>query len=190
MAWKPMDVDLDRTLSILVVESDVAAADLMRAVLNKEPGWGATVVHDAAAARAVFEHVRVEMLVVSAALPGISGFELLKLLRADANWNDPPVVLLASGPTRDAAAAAVDSREAAQVVEKPFDVDSLVNAVVAAQRDFHPPGPRLADRADQRRDRGSPPGNRNSSRNSGQRDPAAEGRGLRLLTFPTARRKP
>ena len=39
------------TLTILVVEDDHAVAELMRSVLNRVPGWGATVVHDAAAAR-------------------------------------------------------------------------------------------------------------------------------------------
>jgi PleD family two-component response regulator len=52
------------TLSILVVEDEVAVAELIRTILNQEPGWGATVVHDAAAAREVFRHVRIEVLVV------------------------------------------------------------------------------------------------------------------------------
>ena len=39
------------TLSILVVEDVVAVAELVRAVLNEVLGWGATIVHDAAAAR-------------------------------------------------------------------------------------------------------------------------------------------
>ena len=70
------------TLSILVVEDDEAVAELIRAVLNDVSGWGATVVHNAAAARAVFQHVRIEVLVLDVNLPGISGLELLELLRA------------------------------------------------------------------------------------------------------------
>ncbi len=42
--------DHGATLTILVVEDDRAAAELMRDLLNDVPGWGATVVHDAAAA--------------------------------------------------------------------------------------------------------------------------------------------
>src|SRR3954449_13372294 len=84
------------TLSILVVEDDEAVAELIRTVLNDVPGWGATVVHDASAARAVFQHVRIEVLVVDVNLPGISGLELLTLLRTDAHWNEPPVILMSA----------------------------------------------------------------------------------------------
>jgi DNA-binding response OmpR family regulator len=65
------------TLSILVVEDDVAVAELIRTVLNDVTGWGATIVHNAAAAREVFRHVQIEVLVVDVNLPGISGIELL-----------------------------------------------------------------------------------------------------------------
>ena len=71
------------TLSILVVEDDAATAELVRTILYLVPGWGATVVHDAAAAREVFTHVRIEVLVLDVNLPGISGPELLALLRRD-----------------------------------------------------------------------------------------------------------
>lgn len=63
------------TRTILVVEDDVAVAELVRMVLNRVSGWGATVVHDAAAAREVFRHVLVEVLLVDVNLPGISGLE-------------------------------------------------------------------------------------------------------------------
>ena len=58
------------TMTILVVEDDQAMAELLRALLNDVPGWSATVVHDAAAASAVFRHLRVEVLVVDVNLPG------------------------------------------------------------------------------------------------------------------------
>jgi hypothetical protein len=53
-----------QTLSILVVDDDKAVAGLIQTILNDVEGWGATVVHDAAAARAVFRHIRVEALVL------------------------------------------------------------------------------------------------------------------------------
>jgi hypothetical protein len=57
-----MRQEFGKTLSILVVEDDEAAAELIRTILNNVVGWGATVVHDAAAARAVFHHVQIEVL--------------------------------------------------------------------------------------------------------------------------------
>src|SRR5215208_6918638 len=95
------------TLSILVVEDDEAVAELVRTLLNQVPGWGATVVHHAAAAREVFRHVRIEVLVVDVNLPGISGLELLDVLRQDPTWDEPPVILMSADPNQPALRAAL-----------------------------------------------------------------------------------
>jgi DNA-binding response OmpR family regulator len=117
------------TLTILVVEDDGAVAELLRALLNDVPGWGATVVHDAAAARAVFHHVRVEVLVVDVNLPGISGLELLTMLRSDSGWRNPPVILVSAEPSQPGVAAALATGAALKIIAKPFDVDQLIQAV-------------------------------------------------------------
>jgi DNA-binding response OmpR family regulator len=120
------------TLSILIVEHDVAVAELIRTILNQVPGWGATVVRNAAAAREVFRHVEVEVLVVDVDLPGITGPELLDLLRADPHWAAPPVLLLSGADNGPGDAEAVEDGSGAKLLRKPFDVDSLVGAVRAA----------------------------------------------------------
>jgi len=120
------------TLSILVVEDDEAAADLIREVLNDVVGWGATVVHDAAAARAVFQHVKIEVLVLDVNLPGISGIELLGLLRRDPHWNEPPIILMSANPGQPAVANAVREGAVTTFVRKPFDVDQLVEEITSA----------------------------------------------------------
>jgi CheY-like chemotaxis protein len=119
----------DETLSILVVEDEVAVAELIRTVLNQIPGWGATVVHDAAAAREVFRHVRIEVLVVDVNLPGISGLELLDMLRQDPHWDEPPVLLLSAQPDQVGIGAAVRGGLVTKFLSKPFDVDQLVQDV-------------------------------------------------------------
>ncbi|HZO32103.1 MAG TPA: response regulator [Chloroflexota bacterium] len=120
------------TLSILVVEDDEAAADLIRDVLNDVVGWGATVVHDAAAARAVFQHVRIEVLVLDVNLPGISGIELLGLLRLDPHWNEPPIILMSANPGQPSVADALRKGSVTTLLKKPFDVDQLVEEIRSA----------------------------------------------------------
>ena len=120
------------TLSILVVEDDEAAADLIREVLNDVVGWGATVVHDAAAARAIFQHVKIEVLVLDVNLPGISGIELLGLLRHDPHWNEPPIILMSANPGQPAVADAVRKGAVTSFIRKPFDVDHLVEEIKSA----------------------------------------------------------
>jgi DNA-binding response OmpR family regulator len=136
--------DYGSTLSILVVEDDDAAAELIRTVLNDVVGWGATVVHDAAAAREVFRHVRVEVLVLDVNLPGISGIELLPLLREDQHWNEPPVILMSAEPGQAGISQALREGTVTSFLRKPFDVDELVAEIQAAISDGS------ADQSDER----------------------------------------
>ena len=122
-----MHHDVGATVTILVVDDDQAVAELLRELLNDVPGWGATVVHDAAAARAVFHHVRVEVLVLDVNLGGISGRELLELLRSDEAWHDPPIIFISAIPDQPEVQAAVS--DGIRLITKPFDVDELVQAV-------------------------------------------------------------
>jgi DNA-binding response OmpR family regulator len=118
-----------QTLSILVVEDDVAVAELIRTVLNDVTGWGATIVHNASAAREVFRHVRIEVMVVDVNLPGISGLELLELLRRDPHWDEPPVLLMSGRPEQAGIAAAMRDGLVTAFLAKPFDVEDLVAEV-------------------------------------------------------------
>ncbi len=122
----------EQTLSILVVEDDEAVAALIQAVLNDVAGWGTTVVHDASAAKAVFHHVRIEMLVLDVNLPGISGLELLVLLRQDPHWNDPPIILMSADAGQYGITEALRDGQVAAFLQKPFDVDQLVHEIVRA----------------------------------------------------------
>jgi DNA-binding response OmpR family regulator len=126
-----MQENVGSTVTILVVDDDQAVAELLRELLNDVPGWGATVVHDAAAARAVFHHVRVEALVLDVNLPGISGLELLELLRRDDAWRDPPIIFISAAPDQPDVQDRVLS-EGTRLIRKPFDVDELVTAVKEA----------------------------------------------------------
>ena len=105
------------------------------------PGAGRTltilvVEDDAAAAAEVFKHIEVELLVLDVNLPGISGPELLEHLRRAPEWRAPPVILMSAQPgqplVHEALARAAARDEAVQFIAKPFDVDDLVDAVAQA----------------------------------------------------------
>jgi CheY-like chemotaxis protein len=127
-----MRQEFGQTLSILVVEDDEAAAELIRAVLNDVAGWGATVVHNAAAAREVFRHVQIELLVIDVNLPGISGLELLALLRQDPHWHEPPIILMSADANQAAITDALREGFVTAFLRKPFDVDELVHDIELA----------------------------------------------------------
>jgi CheY-like chemotaxis protein len=127
-----MRQEFGKTLSILVVEDDEAVAELIRTVLNDVVGWGATVVHDAAAAREVFRHVQIELLVIDVNLPGISGIELLALLRQDPHWHEPPIILMSADAGQVAITDALRERLVTAFLRKPFDVEQLVHEIQTA----------------------------------------------------------
>ena len=118
-----------QTLSILVVEDDESVAELIRTVLNDVVGWGATVVHTSAAARQVFRHVHIEVLVLDVNLPGVSGLELLVLLRQDPHWNDPPTILMSALAGQPGIGEALRDGLITAFLPKPFDVDQLVREI-------------------------------------------------------------
>jgi DNA-binding response OmpR family regulator len=120
------------TVSILIVEDDQAVAELLRTLFNDVPGWSATVTHDAATARDVSRQVRLSVLVVDVNLPGVSGLELLELLREDPNWHAPPVILVSAGAQRPEIWKSISQGHAIGFVPKPFDLDHLTAVVEAA----------------------------------------------------------
>ena len=127
-----MEHGSEHTLSILVVEDDEAIAELIRTVLNDEIDWGATVVHDADAARQVFRHVRSEVLVIDVNLPGTSGLDLLNLLRQDPHWHEPPIILMSADAGQPGIREVVRTGQVTAFLRKPFDPDQLVAEIRAA----------------------------------------------------------
>ena len=123
------------TVSILVVEDDHAVAELLREAFHDIEGWAATVAPDAAAARQVFEQVTIDVLLLDVNLPGISGLELLKLLRRDPNWDNPPVIVLSADPSQPGIKKAVDQGNVTRFIPKPFDVDDVVDTIRRALRE-------------------------------------------------------
>ena len=89
-------VDRPTTVPILVVEDDEHVGELIVTVLNEIPGWAATVVTDASSAAATVQQVGIKVVLLDINLPGITGLELLPMLRADPAWRAPPVILMSA----------------------------------------------------------------------------------------------
>jgi DNA-binding response OmpR family regulator len=105
---------------------------VIRTVLNDEVGWGATVVHDADGARQVLRHVKIEALVLDANLPGISGIDLLDLLRQDPHWNEPTTILMSADASLASMGEAACDGVITAFLRKPFAPHQLVEKIKAA----------------------------------------------------------
>jgi CheY-like chemotaxis protein len=120
------------TLSILAVEDDPGVAELLLQLLNDVDGWGATVAHGPASARSTFQQVQIDVLVLDVGLPGISGLELLKLLRQEDAWRDQPVFVVSAQARQSEVREAIRAGWVTEALMKPFDIDRLISMIQEA----------------------------------------------------------
>jgi CheY-like chemotaxis protein len=121
--------DHARTLAILIVEDDPAGGELIGTVLKDVAGWTATVAHDAASARSAFQQVEMSALVLDINLPGITGLELLALLRGEPAWRDPAVILMSADEHQPGIREALAEGAASAFLAKPLNLDHLVDTI-------------------------------------------------------------
>jgi CheY-like chemotaxis protein len=117
------------TVAILVVEDDPAVGELIGTILKDMAGWTATVAHDAASARSAFQQVLINVLLLDINLPGITGLELLDLLRADPAWRNPTVILMSANEHQPGIKEALADGRAAAFIAKPLDLDVLLDEI-------------------------------------------------------------
>src|SRR5512147_2144063 len=90
------DAASPKTVAILIVEDDPALGQIMGLALADVDGWSTTIAADAVAARSLFQQLKIDLLVLDINLPGITGLELLELLRTDETWADQPIIVVSA----------------------------------------------------------------------------------------------
>jgi len=126
---------------ILVVDDEPRIVDVVRAYLERE-GHAVEVAHDGDAALAAARATPPDLIVLDVMLPGRTGFDVLRALRAESDPG-PAVILLTA---RDDVIDRVAGLElgADDYVTKPFEPRELVARVGAVLRRLRPAGPGLA----------------------------------------------
>jgi CheY-like chemotaxis protein len=69
------------------------------------------------------------VLVVDINLPGISGLELLGLLREEPAWREPAVILMSANEHQPGIREALADGTAFAFLTKPLDLDDLIDAI-------------------------------------------------------------
>ncbi|MFY1689054.1 response regulator transcription factor [Plantactinospora sp. WMMB782] len=115
---------------VLVVEDERSIADLVRLYLGRD-GYGVHVEHDGDAGLAAARRLRPVACVLDIALPGLSGTEVCRRLRAAGDWT--PVIFLTA---RDDEVDRVVGLElgADDYLTKPFSPRELVARIRAVLR--------------------------------------------------------
>jgi len=107
--------------AVLVVDDEPGVLRLLDIVL-REVGCEVKLVPDAEAALLELEETNPDVVLTDVRLPGIDGLELAQRIHADPHLHDPHVILMSAyGKPRDL--------HGDDFVQKPFDLDSLVERV-------------------------------------------------------------
>jgi DNA-binding response OmpR family regulator len=117
-------------MRILVIEDDARLASVLGRALE-EAGWTVETAHDGAEGRHLLRHGRGDAAILDLGLPGRSGLELLKELRA--SRSSLPVLVLTGRDAVEDRVAGLDAG-ADDYVVKPFALDELLARVRALLR--------------------------------------------------------
>jgi DNA-binding response OmpR family regulator len=109
---------------VLVIEDDPPMRELLDVVLREE-GYQVVAVHDGATAIDVLESLKVDLITLDLDLPGLTGSDLLQVLR-HRKMAIPPIIIITSYvPVKRSL-----QKMAQKIIAKPFDIDDLVSAVL------------------------------------------------------------
>lgn len=117
-------------MNILLVEDETRVADFIRRGLSAE-GWGVTHVGDGESALELLADAPFDAIILDLMLPGISGQEVCRKLRARSNIT--PVLMLSALDSTDERIAGLNLG-ADDYLPKPFDFDELVARLQALHR--------------------------------------------------------
>jgi two-component system OmpR family response regulator len=129
--------------SILIVEDDAAIADLLRDQLGRA-GHRATRAASGDAAIAALEAQAYDLIILDVMLPGASGIEVCRSIRARPGAQ--PLVMMVTAKVSESDAVAGLDAGADEYVRKPFGIRELVarvEALVRMIRREEQPGERL-----------------------------------------------
>jgi CheY-like chemotaxis protein len=114
-------------MRILVIDDEVAVADLLADAVELA-GHESTIAHDGTEGLDAIDRDRPDAVFLDVSMPGMSGIEVLRRIRADdANL---PVVLL-TGHARPSELEEAQRLGVAEIVEKPYILSNLPGAFAA-----------------------------------------------------------
>jgi len=108
---------------ILIVDDDVQATTLIHEVLSVH-GHETVVVNESAVAMAVAKLVQPDIFVLDLMMPPPDGFKLCRMLRADSNFKQTPILIVTALGDTDSRMVAIGAG-ANDYLAKPFGIDDL-----------------------------------------------------------------
>jgi diguanylate cyclase (GGDEF)-like protein len=112
---------------VLVVDDDPDFSRVAASVLVRD-GMNVTVVNSAAAALEALEASTPDALLLDVMMPGLNGYDLARIVRAEPKWQDLPILFLTSTVTAEARLAAFRAG-GDDFIEKPIIAEEVRSRV-------------------------------------------------------------
>ena len=114
---------------ILIVDDDQLISNLLDQLL-KMYGHQPTVVNDSTRAMEVANSIIPDLITLDLMMPGLTGFQLCDLLRADPKFTQTPIVIISAREDTESKARAFQAG-VKDYITKPFNIDDLLNRIKA-----------------------------------------------------------
>ena len=112
---------------ILIVDDDVTITELMKALVKME-GHEPTTVNDSLQAMEIANSVNPDLITLDLMMPGLTGFELCKLLHDDPKFANTPIVIISAKDDFESKEQAIQAG-ARDYLTKPFGLDEFINKI-------------------------------------------------------------
>lgn len=114
---------------ILIVDDDVTITELMKALVSME-GHEPTTVNDSLQAVEIAKSVAPDLITLDLMMPGLTGFELCKILREDPEFSKTPIVIISAKDDPESKQQALEAG-AKDYLTKPFGVDDFIGKIAS-----------------------------------------------------------
>jgi CheY-like chemotaxis protein len=121
---------------ILIVDDHQDTADLLRHFVERA-GGSATAVSDGPAALSVLRSDPYDAVVLDCHLPGMSGLDILRLIRSDERLRDVPVMMYSADATPDKRQMAYDLGAREYVVKGDILWSSVITKIAQMTGPLH-----------------------------------------------------
>ena len=114
---------------VLIADDDTVVRDVVRRYLERD-GLEVSIAHDGKEALRLLGSQRIDVAVLDVMMPGVSGLEAIRAIRADPALADLPVILLTARAQESDVETGFDSG-ADDYITKPFSPRELASRVQA-----------------------------------------------------------
>jgi len=112
---------------ILIVDDDVTITELMKSLVSME-GHEPTTVNDSLQAMEVAKSVDPDLITLDLMMPGLTGFELCKMLSKDPDFSKTPIIIISARDDPESKRQALEAG-AKDYITKPFGVEDFIGKI-------------------------------------------------------------